>query len=72
MGMLDDIRAAITADKRTRYRMAKDLNISQAQLSRLMHGERGLSIDTLERLADYLGLEIVVRLKHSRRHKKRR
>lgn len=30
-------------------------------LSRLVNGERALSFDAAERLADYLGLEIVVR-----------
>lgn len=64
MGMtriLDAICEAIEASDKTRYRIAKDTGISQAHLSRLMSGERGLSIDTLERVADYLGLEITIR-----------
>lgn len=72
MGMtriLDAICEAIEASDKTRYRIAKDIGISQAHLSRLMSGERGLSIDTLERLADYLGLEITIR--HRRRQKGR-
>ena len=72
MGMtriLDAICEAIEASDKTRYRIAKDTGISQAHLSRLMSGERGLSIDTLERLADYLGLEITIR--HRRRQKGR-
>lgn len=70
MGMtriLDAICEAIEASDQTRYRIAKDIGISQAHLSRLMSGERGLSIDTLERLADYLGLEIVIRPKRRRK-----
>ena len=70
MGMariLDAICDAIEASDRTRYRIAKDTGISQTQLSRLMSGERGLSIDALERLADYLGLEIIIRPKRRRR-----
>ena len=70
MGMtriLDAICEAIEASDKTRYRIAKDTGISQAHLSRLMSGERGLSIDTLERLADYLGLEIVIRPKRRRK-----
>ncbi len=72
MGMtriLDAICEAIEASDKTRYRIAKDTGISQAHLSRLMSGERGLSIDTLEQLADYLGLEITIR--HRRRQKGR-
>ena len=70
MGMaqiLDAICDAIEASEKTRYRIAKDTGISQTQLSRLMSGERGLSIAALERLADYLGLEIVMRPKRLRR-----
>ncbi len=59
--ILDAICDAIEASDKTRYRIAKDTAISQTQLSRLMSGERGLSIDALETLADYLGLEIVIR-----------
>lgn len=65
--VLDKIRAAIKASGATRYRIAKDLDISQAQLSRLMSGERGLSIEALERLAEYLGLEIILRPKRRKR-----
>lgn len=32
--------------------------MARSQLSRLLSGERGLSADTIERLADYLGLQI--------------
>ena len=65
--ILDAICDAIEASDKTRYRIAKDTGISQTQLSRLMSGERGLSIDALERLVDYLGLEIVIRPKRRRR-----
>ena len=65
--ILDAICDAIEASDRTRYRIAKDTGISQTQLSRLMSGERGLSIDALERLADYLGLGIIIRPKRRRR-----
>ncbi len=69
--ILDAICDAIEASDKTRYRIAKDISISQTQLSRLMSGERGLSIDALERLADYLGLEIVIRPRRRRRKKGR-
>ena len=70
MGMtriLDAICEAIEASDKTRYRIAKDTGISQAHLSRLMSGERGLSIESAEKLADYLGLEIIIRPKRRRR-----
>ena len=65
--ILDAICNAIEGSDKTRYRIAKDTGISQTQLSRLMSGERGLSIDALETLADYFGLEIVMRPKRRRR-----
>ncbi len=61
--LLDEIRDAIEASGKTRYRIAQESGIAESVLSRLMSGERGLSIDALETLADYLGLEIVMRPK---------
>ncbi len=68
--ILDAICEAIEASDKTRYRIAKDTGISQAHLSRLMSGERGLSIESAEKLADYLGLEIIIRPKRRRRKAK--
>ncbi len=34
--------------------------MARSQLSRLLSGERGMSTDTIERLADYLGYRIVI------------
>ena len=65
--LLEEIRDAIEVSGKTRYRIAKESGIAESGLSRLMSGERGLSIDTLERLADYLGLEIVILPKRRRK-----
>ena len=65
-GLLDAICGAIETSGKTRYRIGKDTGMSQAHLCRLMTGERGLSIDALETLADYLGLEIVMRPRRRR------
>ena len=67
LGLIDEICKAIEASGVSRYRIAKDLGITQGHLSRLMSGERGLSIDKVERLADYLGLKIVIRPKCRRK-----
>lgn len=69
--LLDDIRDAIEASGQTRYRIAKESGIAESVLSRLMSGERGLSIEGMERLAEYLGLEIVIRPKGRRRGRPR-
>jgi hypothetical protein len=68
--LLDEIRDAIEASDETRYRIAKGSGVSQGQLSRLMSGEQGLSVANVQRLAEYLGLEIIVRSKRRTRKAK--
>lgn len=67
--ILKAIRAAIEASSETRYRIAKESGVAQSQLSRLISGERGLDLLTVQKLAEYLGLEIVIRPKRGRRRK---
>ena len=68
MGQLTNaIAAAVKASDQTPYAIAKDAGVARSQLSRLLSGERGLNSDTIERLADYLGLEIVIRPKRTRK-----
>ena len=65
--MLDDIRKAIDASDKTRYRIWQETGLTQAHLSKVMSGERGLSLDAMETLADCLGLEITIRPKRRRK-----
>jgi len=58
--LLDKIRRAVEASDKTRYRIAKESGVSAGQLSRLVSGERGMTVDTIEKLAHYLGLTITV------------
>jgi transcriptional regulator with XRE-family HTH domain len=67
--ILDTIRKEIARGKKSRYAIAREIGISEGHLSRLMDGTKGLSIDTLERVADCLGLKITIEPK---RKKKRR
>ena len=62
--LLDDIRAAIRASNETPYAIAKGANVARSQLSRLLSGESRLTVETIERIAEYLGLEITIRSKH--------
>jgi len=57
----DQIRRAVAASGLTRYRISKITGIDQAVLSRFMAGKVGLSMSALDRLADALELEVVVR-----------
>ena len=65
--ILGAIKAAINASDQNRHRIAQDTGISESALSRLMSGERGLSVESVEILADYLGLEISIKPKRRRK-----
>ena len=58
--MTDEIRQAIGDSGLTRYRIAKDTGIDESTLAKFYHGYRGLSLDNLDRLCEYLGLRIVM------------
>ncbi len=61
MGQLTKaIAAAVKASDQTPYAIAKGAGVARSQLSRLLSGERGMTTDTIERLADYLGLRITI------------
>lgn len=61
MGKLTDaIATAVRERDETPYAIAKGAGVARSQLSRLLSGERGLNTDTIERLAEYLGLRITI------------
>jgi len=65
--VLNSLRRAIEASAETPYAIAKGSGVNKSQLSRLLSGERGLSIESAECVADYLGLEIILRPKRRNR-----
>ena len=56
----DQVRWAVAASGRSRYSICKALGLAEATMSRFMNGRGGLSMDTLDALADLLDLNIVV------------
>ena len=54
----DVLRAAIDSADSSRYRIALDAEVDHASLSRFMNGTCGLSLDSVDRLAEVLGLEL--------------
>jgi len=56
----DQIRAAINSSGKTRYQIWQETGIDQGQLSKFMSGTRGLSIDALDRLAECIGMAVVI------------
>jgi transcriptional regulator with XRE-family HTH domain len=55
----EQIRRAVDASGKSRYRICKELGIAESTLSRFMSGQGGLSMDNLDALADLLHLDIV-------------
>jgi plasmid maintenance system antidote protein VapI len=43
----------------SRYAVAKAIELDQATMSRFMSGKAGLSVETIDRLGDLLGLQLV-------------
>ncbi|MHC4695955.1 MAG: helix-turn-helix domain-containing protein [Planctomycetota bacterium] len=56
----EQIRRAVADCGLTRYAISKATGIDNATLSRFMSHERGLPMKTLDVLADFLNLNIVV------------
>jgi len=54
----DKLREAIERSGRSRYRIAKETGVSQATLSRFMHGA-SMGTDNADRVADLLDLDLV-------------
>jgi transcriptional regulator with XRE-family HTH domain len=67
--LTDQLRQAIDDSGLTRYRIAKETGISEATLSKFYLGQRGLSMEALNALGDYLELTIVSRRKPNKKGK---
>ena len=67
-GLLDSIRTALLADKRSLRAIAEAIESDAGQLSRFARGERMLEAATLDRLANVLG--VVVKLPRARPDKR--
>ena len=61
MDLSNQVRNAIKSCGMTRYAIAKATGVSEGGLSRFMAGTGGMTVETLDKLAEYLGLEIVVK-----------
>lgn len=57
----DQLRNAIENSGKSRYLICKETGIGEATMSRFMHGTGGLSVDSLDRIADCLGLNITAK-----------
>jgi hypothetical protein len=54
----EQLRRAVREGESTRYALSKTTGISQAVLCRFVAGTAGMSLESIDRLMDALGLEI--------------
>jgi transcriptional regulator with XRE-family HTH domain len=58
--LTDQLRRAIDDSGITRYRIAKETGISESALSQFYNGHRGLSMEALNALGEFLQLTITL------------
>ena len=56
----DQVRRAIDDSGLTRYRISQETGIDESALAKFYNGHKGLSIETLDALGEYLELTIVL------------
>ena len=65
--VMDDLRKAIRGSGETPYAIAKGAGVDKSMLSRMLREERVLTLESAEKVAAYLGLEIVVKKRSKRK-----
>ncbi len=60
------IRMAIKKSGYSIYKLAKESGVSQPVLCRFMNGKRGITLATASKLADTLGLKLILEKKKMR------
>jgi transcriptional regulator with XRE-family HTH domain len=55
----EQLRRLIEASDKTRYRISKETQIAEGQLSRFVHGKAGLSLSAIDRICDCLNLKLI-------------
>jgi hypothetical protein len=64
--ILETIASAIIKSGKSRYQISQDLKIDQTVLHRLVYGQGGCTVETLDKLCVYLGLELRPRRRKAR------
>ena len=59
LNIRETVRTAIQSCSESQNAIAREAGIDKSLLSRFLKGERGLSIESLERLCKYLGLRFI-------------
>ena len=65
------LKKAIEASGVSRYRISKETGVEESALSRFVNGKRSLDLRSVDEVATYLGLELVVKKQPGRAGKDR-
>mgnify|MGYP000397934709 CR=1 FL=1 len=63
MSLTTQLREAIQSHEDSAYRLAINSGVPNPIIHRFMTGERGIAIGSMEKLCDYLGLELTPKKK---------
>jgi hypothetical protein len=58
LSLSDELRQAVERSGLSRYSIWQQTGIDQGSLSKFMDGERGLGMESIDKIADLLGLHI--------------
>lgn len=61
LSLSDELRQAVERSGVSRYSIWQQTGIDQGSLSKFMDGERGLGMESIDKLAELLGLHIVAK-----------
>jgi len=57
--LTDQLREAIDGSGLSRYAICKAIMLDQATMSKFMKRKQGLALDTVDKLGEFLGLQLV-------------
>jgi transcriptional regulator with XRE-family HTH domain len=63
----EQLKQAIQEGPLSQAELARGTGLSEGQISRFLKGERGLSLESIDKLLDVLELEIVIRPRRKRK-----
>ena len=61
------LREAILKASMSRYQLAKESGVGEGSLSRFVHRQQSLTLDSVDAIGEVLGLQIVTKAKHQKR-----
>ena len=71
MSLTKQLQEAIRSHDESVYRIALNSSVPNPIIHRFLTGERGIAIGSMEKLCDYLGLELAPKVKPKEKPKRR-